>query len=59
MMKGYSTKEGRVVMVASVKGHVVCHITLADGRSKKMNISFYRARHIHLNTLPELFALVK
>lgn len=58
-MKGYSTKEGRVVMVPSIKGHVVCHIALADGRTKQMNISFYRARNIHLNNLPELFALVK
>ena len=57
-MKGYITREGRVNLVYS-KGHVVCDITLADGRSKKMNISIYRARHIHLNTLPELFALVK
>ena len=57
-MKGYITKEGSVTM-ASVKGHVVCHITLADGRNKQMIISFYRARHIHLANLPELFALVK
>ena len=58
-MKGYITAQGSVVMVASIKGHVVCDITLADGRSKQMNISIYRARNIHLNTLPELFALVK
>lgn len=57
-MKGYITSQGSVVMVAS-EGHVVCHITLADGRSKQMNISFYRARNIHLSNLPELFALVK
>ena len=58
-MKGYITAQGAVTMVASVKGHVVCHIELADGRSKQMIISFYRARHIHLANLPELFALVK
>lgn len=58
-MKGYITREGSIVMVASVKGHVVCHITLADGRHMKKIISFYRARHIHLANLPELFALVK
>ena len=57
-MKGYITREGSIVMVAS-EGHVVCHITLADGRNKQMIISFYRARHITLKTLPELFALVK
>ena len=58
-MKGYITREGSVTMVASRKGHVVCYITLADGRNKQMIISFYRARHITLKTLPELFALVK
>ena len=57
-MKGYITREGSIVMVAS-EGHVVCHITLADGRHMKKIISFYRARHIHLANLPELFALVK
>lgn len=58
-MKGYSTKEGKVVIVASKKGHAVCYIELADGRNMKMNISFYRARHIHLTNLHKLFALVK
>lgn len=58
-MKGYITREGRVNLVYSKKGHVVCDITLADGRNKQMNISIYRARYIHLSNLPELFALVK
>lgn len=57
-MKGYITREGSVTMIPS-KGHVVCFISLADGRNMKMDISFYRARHIHLLNLPELFALVK
>ena len=58
-MKGYITKQGRVVLVEKDNGCAVVNISLLNGNAVEIMMSIDRAKNIHLADLPNLFALVK
>ena len=58
-MKGYITKQGKVVFTNGGNGRAVGYIELANGKSAEIDMSIDKARMVHLSNLPELFALVK
>ena len=58
-MKGYITNQGRVVLVEKDNGCAVVNISLLNGNAVEIMMSIDRAKNIHLEDVPELFALVK
>ena len=58
-MKGYITKQGKVVFTNGGNGRAVGYIELANGKSVEIDMPIDKARMVHLEDVPELFALVK
>ena len=58
-MKGYITKQGKVMFADNGNGRAIGTITLANGKSAEIDMPIDQAKQIHLEDVPELFALVK
>jgi hypothetical protein len=55
-MKGYITKQGRVVFTNGGNGRAVGYIELANGKSAQLDMPIEQAHLIHLEDVPELLS---
>lgn len=55
-MKGYITKQGKVVFVEGKNGRAIGTITMANGKSAEIDMPIDKARMVHLEDVPGLLS---
>lgn len=55
-MKGYITKQGKVMFADNGNGRAIGTITLANGKSAEIDMPIDKARIVHLEDVPGLLS---